>query len=356
MLKHFAFFKILLFSFFILLLQFAQAQNCCSGSINVEPVEQLVGTCGLLQLKFDAEFSTGQICIDQIMDGSVNTHTGNAPYVVLNVDFLLVDTSDPTNVITLADDVDLTYLGGWTEYWAPAHGQLEYANCDIDGTYTLELLLNSIQEVNIEHYHHGWCGVELKFVSGAPPVVLNGLEVGNTFVLDEETAAPFRVNYESCGITTVKGRQVTEACYSTNGCGPYTVVGIGGPSDITVVTPPSLICAPTGTTITVVDQETGCNRTFVAQCQTGKRDLTEESGAIPVAYPNPFNDYINLSLEDVETLYDFTLYNHLGEEIDVFRMEGRTVDYDTSALAPGIYYLTMVKDGMVVRTVKLSKI
>ena len=75
---------------------------------------------------------------------------------------------------------------------------------------------------------------------------------------------------------------------------------------------------------------------------------------VSVAYPNPFSEKINFETTDANTIL---LYNMMGEKVrSVTLKSGQTkVQIDASDLNHGIYFYSILKEGIVLETRKIVK-
>jgi len=76
-------------------------------------------------------------------------------------------------------------------------------------------------------------------------------------------------------------------------------------------------------------------------------------------YPNPTADLINLTIIPARN-YKFKIFNVLGQEIDVTNnatvaQAAQTVSFDISGLACASYFLTILNNNQIIKTLKFVK-
>ena len=75
-------------------------------------------------------------------------------------------------------------------------------------------------------------------------------------------------------------------------------------------------------------------------------------------YPNPFTNYFILELKDENIKdYDITVYDMIGQLIAVDKMQkGNKLEVSLGDASTGIYFVSISKDNVKARTIKLNKI
>ncbi len=75
---------------------------------------------------------------------------------------------------------------------------------------------------------------------------------------------------------------------------------------------------------------------------------------LPSAYPNPFSEKITIETSHADLIL---IYNYMGEKIASFPLEnGQTkFDADLATLPKGIFFYSIIKDGVVLATRKIIK-
>lgn len=97
----------------------------------------------------------------------------------------------------------------------------------------------------------------------------------------------------------------------------------------------------------------GMTGTIVVTSPIGIGDASS-SPAIPLVYPNPFGGMLTVNHGHAD---EVILYNMLGEKIYSVKPEAGTskVELQTAALPQGVYFVSLVKNGVISETRKVVK-
>lgn len=153
---------------------------------------------------------------------------------------------------------------------------------------------------------------------------------------------------------TTSGLSVTFNNTSTNGVSYEWNFGDGSTS--TEEDPAHMYSAYGTYTVTLVTDNGNCTDTVQFVVVVSNAGIEEQNAASFAVYPNPFNNYVNIRLEGLETGNDLQIVavNSLGQKVaDVYNGKVQTGSQDISwsagsSLSKGVYLLKISYDGKTV--------
>lgn len=74
------------------------------------------------------------------------------------------------------------------------------------------------------------------------------------------------------------------------------------------------------------------------------------------AYPNPFSNNLTVSVETINQAHNIIIQNSLGQEVLSASIDPQQQNqFDTSALAAGMYYVFLISNDGIIQTIKVQK-
>lgn len=92
--------------------------------------------------------------------------------------------------------------------------------------------------------------------------------------------------------------------------------------------------------------------TFTVTCPNGISDAS--NGYFSFSFPNPFSNKLTIGSSEGDAI---ALYNFIGEKIKIIAfIKGQTITEINSAdMTSGIYFYTVLKEGIIIETKKVLK-